>query len=195
VSLGPGRRTALRGSLRQVEHGQPADHVGRQFLDLLAVAESGDFSRAAEARGVTPQPLHALPGTERAPVACLVYSPESGMGRIVATVRAMSPLKPTLKPAFSSHVAKLLVTMALDGRGMAWLPRSLIEEHLAAGEPVGPATRRGTSRSRSTSSRRRLVQRRWPSNSGGTSWAQPRGDSLARLAAALEASAARFGGD
>lgn len=80
--------------------------------------------------------LHALPGTERAPTAWLNYSPESGMGRILAAVRSSAPAQPMLRPVFSSHVAKLLVTMALERRGMAWLPRSLIEDHLATSHLV-----------------------------------------------------------
>ena len=35
---------------------------------------------------------------------------------------------------FSSHHALLLKTMALKGRGLAWLPRSLIQEELRAGQ-------------------------------------------------------------
>ena len=90
----------------------------------------------APVSGSEQTPLHALPGTGETPVAYLAYSAESGMGRIVAAVRRASHLKPMLKPVFSSHVAKLLVTMALERRGMAWLPRSLIEEHLANGQLV-----------------------------------------------------------
>src|SRR5208283_4566638 len=51
-------------------------------------------------------------------------------------VRASTSMRPKLKPTFTSHLAKLLVTMALDGRGMAWLPDSLISEDLAAGRLV-----------------------------------------------------------
>ena len=58
------------------------------------------------------------------------------MGRIVAAVRRDAPTKAYLKPTFASHLAKLLVAMALDGRGLAWLPESLIKDNLAAGELV-----------------------------------------------------------
>jgi DNA-binding transcriptional LysR family regulator len=81
-------------------------------------------------------PLHRLPGSAEAPVACLSYRPESLLGRIVAEVGASSPVKPSLKDAFSADGAKLLVTMALDQRGMAWLPRSVIEDELASGRLV-----------------------------------------------------------
>ena len=81
-------------------------------------------------------PLHALPGSEESPTACLAFSPESGMGRIISAVRAASPIAAHLKPVFGSHLAKLLVTMALEGRGMAWLPKSLIEDYLRDGRLV-----------------------------------------------------------
>ena len=58
------------------------------------------------------------------------------MGRILTAVRKSSPLKADLKPVFSSHLAKLLVTMALEQRGMAWLPKSLIEDQLQDGRLV-----------------------------------------------------------
>jgi len=41
-----------------------------------------------------------------------------------------------LKPIFTSHLAKLLVTMALEGRGMGWSPKSLVEEHVEKCELV-----------------------------------------------------------
>lgn len=80
--------------------------------------------------------LPRLPGSEDEPVPYLSYRPESGMGRIVSAVRSSSRHKAWLKPTFNSHLAKLLVTMALDGRGMAWLPQSLIGEYLSNGRLV-----------------------------------------------------------
>ncbi len=81
-------------------------------------------------------PRFSLPGTEAAPTQFLSFRPESGMGKILEAVRSTSPLKPHLKPAFTSHLAKLLVTMVQAGRGMAWLPASLIADQLASGELV-----------------------------------------------------------
>jgi DNA-binding transcriptional LysR family regulator len=81
-------------------------------------------------------PRFRLPGTEAAPVQFLSFRPESGMGKILEAVRSTSPRKAQLKPAFTSHLAKLLVTMVQAGRGMAWLPESLIADQLASGELV-----------------------------------------------------------
>jgi len=81
-------------------------------------------------------PRFRLPGTEAAPTQFLSFRPESGMGTILEAVRSTSPLRAHLKPAFTSHLAKLLVTMVQAGRGMAWLPESLIVDQLASGELV-----------------------------------------------------------
>ncbi|PWC40345.1 LysR family transcriptional regulator [Azospirillum sp. TSO22-1] len=82
------------------------------------------------------EPLFALPGSPELPVPYVSYRPESGMGRIVAAAQGSFPSKIWLKPTFTSHLAKLLVTMALDGRGMGWAPKSLIEDSLETGDLV-----------------------------------------------------------
>ncbi|MDB5895641.1 MAG: LysR family transcriptional regulator, partial [Rhodoferax sp.] len=40
------------------------------------------------------------------------------------------------KPVITSHHAVLLKTMALEGRGLAWLPQSLVRTELAEGRLV-----------------------------------------------------------
>lgn len=69
------------------------------------------------------------------PLPYLAYSPQSGMGRILAAqLRLRPPLD--LRPVFTSHLSAVLRTMAGDGRGLAWLPRSLVEGDLATGRLV-----------------------------------------------------------
>jgi LysR family transcriptional regulator, hypochlorite-specific transcription factor HypT len=101
-------------------------HVGNDRLVPASVP--GPKSRRA--------PRFGLPGTKSAPVQFLSFRPESGMGKILEAVHSASPLRPHLKPMFTSHLAKLLVTMVQAGRGMAWLPVSLITDQLASGELV-----------------------------------------------------------
>lgn len=68
-------------------------------------------------------------------VAQLAYSPDSGMGRILAAeLRQRPPL--ALKPVFTSHLSVVLRTMARDGRGVAWLPLSLVADDLSIGALV-----------------------------------------------------------
>jgi DNA-binding transcriptional LysR family regulator len=87
------------------------------------------------------EPMFALPGNARSPLPYLSYRPESGMGRIVAAFRRASMQKAWLRPTFTSHLAKLLVTMTLEKRGAAWLPKSLISEYLEAGTLVSAGDR------------------------------------------------------
>ncbi|MGF7173828.1 LysR family transcriptional regulator [Azospirillum doebereinerae] len=76
-------------------------------------------------------PRHTLPGSEEAPLPHLSYSRESGMGRILEAARASTPVPAVLDTVFTSHLAAVLRTLARDGRGVAWLPESLIAEDLA----------------------------------------------------------------
>ncbi len=70
------------------------------------------------------------------PVPILAYSNESGLGRIVRTLRSGAIHKAGSEPVFTAHLASVLKTMALDGRGVAWLPQSLIADELAGGRLV-----------------------------------------------------------
>lgn len=101
-------------------------HVGNDVLVPTSIPIS---PRGREAR-------FKLPGTEESPVPFLSYRPESGMGKILDAVRGASSLRAHLRTTFHSHLAKLLVTMVQAGRGMAWLPESLIVDQLASGDLV-----------------------------------------------------------
>jgi DNA-binding transcriptional LysR family regulator len=89
-------------------------------------------------------PLHAMtPRTTKNPTKVLSYSVASGIGRIVTQTQAsIAPPWPT-ETVFTAHLASVLRTMALDGRGMAWLPQSLIQEDLAQGSLVDAAPQTG----------------------------------------------------
>jgi len=83
-------------------------------------------------------PVHA-PG---APVdALLGFSDESGLGRILRAALGHELTAARLRPVFTAHLASVLKSMALDGRGIAWLPQTLVREELAAGrlQVAGPA--------------------------------------------------------
>ena len=82
-----------------------------------------------------------------APVPVLAYSEPSGLGRIMrARMRqvfgddSVSALSQRVEIVFTAHHAVLLKTMALEGRGVAWLPQSLIAEELKRGALVAAAS-------------------------------------------------------
>jgi LysR family transcriptional regulator, hypochlorite-specific transcription factor HypT len=79
-------------------------------------------------------------GTPAPPLPMLSYSPESGMGRILREVRGAELERCHAHSVFQAHLASVLRTMALDGRGIAWLPRTLIADDLAAGRLMPAAS-------------------------------------------------------
>ena len=82
------------------------------------------------------QPRHALSAGRSA---VLHYTEESGLGRILRAV--LGPRLDLASPrvVFTAHAASVLRTMALDGRGLAWLPATLIHDDLATGRLVPAA--------------------------------------------------------
>lgn len=95
--------------------------VGADTLSLVASPDLGRGSEVGSSDGD--------PGT----VPYLSYSEQSGLGRIVASARPELNAGLVRHSVFSSHLAASLRSMALTGRGVAWLPRSLIEEDLVEG--------------------------------------------------------------
>ncbi|WP_310030224.1 LysR family transcriptional regulator [Caulobacter rhizosphaerae] len=75
----------------------------------------------------------ALPGSLDAPVPYLAFGEVSGMGRILASTHALEGPSMWLAPGFTAHVATVLAAMARAGRGLAWLPLSLIARDLDDG--------------------------------------------------------------
>ncbi len=93
--------------------------------------------------------LHAIEGGpgRPEPLAVLAYSEASGLGRILrARLRGLfeaggpggapHALPQGMRTVFTAHHAVLLKTMAIEGRGTAWLPRSLIAQELRSGALV-----------------------------------------------------------
>ena len=81
-------------------------------------------------------PCHPIARAAGAPAQLLQFSAESGLGRIVRAVLGRRLEALSAQVAFTAHLASVLRTMALDGRGLAWLPRSLVEDDLAQGRLV-----------------------------------------------------------
>ncbi|MFM9900008.1 MAG: LysR family transcriptional regulator [Polaromonas sp.] len=98
---------------------------------------SDDLLLPVSAASATGQRLHALGQAGTLPV--LAYSEASGLGRLM---RARLPslfsaaADNAVSIVFTAHHAVLLKTMALDGRGVAWLPQSLIADELRSGALV-----------------------------------------------------------
>jgi DNA-binding transcriptional LysR family regulator len=110
----------------------PARLDGARFP---SVRIGGDVLCPVTAADAAGRPRFSLDGAGAEPVPYLAYSEGSGLGRIVAAARPAGD-SIRLDPVFTSHLAAALKTMAEIGRGVAWLPRSLIEDDLAQGRLV-----------------------------------------------------------
>jgi len=82
------------------------------------------------------RPRHVLSAGAKTRVPILAYSSESGIGRVIRALRSVALENVHGDPVFTAHLASVLKTMALDGRGIAWLPTSLIEDELKSGRLV-----------------------------------------------------------
>lgn len=126
-------------------HGHPAvpGRLDEGQYPMLRLAH--DLLRPVSAphpNGTLGLALHAI--GHPPPVPVLAYSEASGLGRIMRAQLREFALQPGLRTAapselaevFTAHHAVLLKTMALEGRGIAWLPASLITEELQSGALV-----------------------------------------------------------
>jgi DNA-binding transcriptional LysR family regulator len=111
------------------------------------------------------QPVHALPGTARKPVPMLGYAPSLALSQILQDGLSRRPQELHLRTVTESDFAESLQEQALQGVGVAWLPRALVAADLrdkrlvVAGEGGGSGFERRLYRPRSP--RNDLVQRIW----------------------------------
>ena len=97
------------------------------------VAVSAPSAGAANTR-----PRHALPGTAAQPVNCLSFAPQLALAQILqdGLIRSKQQQQLHLHVVTESDFAESLHEQALQGAGMAWLPRALVAEDLKAGRLV-----------------------------------------------------------
>lgn len=127
-------------------HGHPevANRLDPAQFDFTVVGE--DRLLPVSAPNSAGTPLHAIvapaaPGPRkgskaRVPLPVLTYGEASGIGQIMRAVMgdALGERNGlSTRAVFTAHHAVLLKTMAIDGRGVAWLPASLIASELASG--------------------------------------------------------------
>jgi LysR family transcriptional regulator, hypochlorite-specific transcription factor HypT len=96
----------------------------RQFKSIVV---GTDTLVPLSAAGRGRKPRWSLQKDEATPY--LAYSAQSGLGRIVASQSATRDLN----TVFTSHLAATLLSMVRAGDGIAWLPRTIAEDDIAAG--------------------------------------------------------------
>jgi DNA-binding transcriptional LysR family regulator len=103
----------------------------RQFTSISVGSDVLIPLSAPTKAGKPRWPLH-----RRTPAKYLAYSPQSGLGRIVAARWDANAAPFALDPLFASPLAATLLSMARAGEGVAWLPRTLAEDDIASGRLV-----------------------------------------------------------
>jgi DNA-binding transcriptional LysR family regulator len=112
------------------------------------------------------QALHALPGTVREPVRVLGYAPTLALSQILQDGLSRDSRELFLHTVTESDFAESLHEQALQGVGLAWLPRGLVGDDLRGGRLVAADPQAGAVRFeirlyRNRSPRNDLVQRIW----------------------------------
>lgn len=122
-------------------HGHPALRTRLAEPDFTFVAVDEDLLMPVAAPLSSGKPAFEIEAATDRPLPLLSYSQQSGLGQIMRAALPQAFDEARFAPGFTSHHAVLLKTMALEGRGLAWLPRSLIAAELALGTlvPAGGA--------------------------------------------------------
>ncbi len=82
------------------------------------------------------EPAFALPGNEDAAVPYLAYESRSLLGRLMKVVLGRRSGSVHLIKSYEDAFAEAIKAMALEARGLAWLPESIVRETIEAGKLV-----------------------------------------------------------
>lgn len=82
------------------------------------------------------RPKYQLPGRSSAPVPYLAYTASTFLGKVVDTLIAGTGVPVALERCYEADMAMLLMRMAVEGYGIAWLPQSAVQEELSRGRLI-----------------------------------------------------------
>lgn len=82
------------------------------------------------------RPAFSLPGRKTAPIPYLAYTSTTFLGRVVEVILKQAPVEPFLERCNEADMATLLLNMAREGYGVAWVPESAAVDALQKGELV-----------------------------------------------------------
>ncbi len=135
--------------------------------DCITVANEELVAVSAPAMSSTPgQPLHCLPGSPKQPVPALRYAPSLALHLILQDLLTRDTRSLYLHDVMESDFAESLHEQALNGQGVAWLPRSLVRADLQSGrlvlaDPSGTPARFDVQLFRPRNLRNALAQTVW----------------------------------
>ncbi|HEV7436049.1 MAG TPA: LysR substrate-binding domain-containing protein [Pseudorhizobium sp.] len=110
--------------------GTPTRLAEREFAKVVLAHELLVPVSRCEPEG---RAVHRLPGSALHPVPWLMFEETSGLGRILASSLSRRSKGLHLRNVFSSHLAMVLKALALEGKGVAWIPEGLAADELSAG--------------------------------------------------------------
>lgn len=82
------------------------------------------------------KPAFSLPGRKNSPIPYLAYTATTFLGRIVDVILKQSPAPHFLERCYEADMAMLLMNMAKEGYGVAWVPESAVADALQQGSLV-----------------------------------------------------------
>jgi LysR family transcriptional regulator, hypochlorite-specific transcription factor HypT len=138
--------------------------IDTALYDCITVASEELVAVSAPASpGVA---LHTLPGSAQQPVPVLRYAPSLALHMILQDTLARDSRVLFLHDVMEADFAESLHEQALNGQGVAWLPRSLVRSDLHNGklvlaDPSAAATRFEVQLFRPRSARNALAQAVW----------------------------------
>nr|WP_315594379.1 LysR substrate-binding domain-containing protein [uncultured Cupriavidus sp.] len=111
----------------------PVSLDAERFLSLTVGADTLVPVSVPTSRG---RPLYTVPVTGNPPTPFLAYTPNTTLGRVLDTVLEARGAHRGLVRCYEADMAMLLLKMATEGHGLAWLPLSTAAEALADGTLV-----------------------------------------------------------
>jgi DNA-binding transcriptional LysR family regulator len=108
---------------------QPLQLATDRYERLTLASESlAPYAKA----GPDGQPLFRLPGRPGEPVPFLSYAADAYMARLVEVIVKQAGIPLYLEPIYETDMAEGLKAMALEGHGLAFLPRSSVRQEIEA---------------------------------------------------------------
>ncbi|HEJ9093628.1 LysR family transcriptional regulator [Serratia odorifera] len=116
----------------------PHMHINLEQEKFLSVRLGREtlipYSRRDAASG---QPIWRISGGRKFPY--LSFSAESGLGRIIANTSSVNRAKRGMEQVFTADLAATLLAMVKAGDGIAWLPETLAQADVQAGNLAAAA--------------------------------------------------------
>ncbi|RWP38546.1 MAG: LysR family transcriptional regulator [Mesorhizobium sp.] len=111
-------------------HYHPDSEIRLHDTDFKHVELASDLLIPVAMRSESGEPIYRLPGTPECPVPHISFDEKSGMGRILAATIPTRTGQLHLARVFTSHLAMVLKALAIEGKGVAWIPQSLAAAEL-----------------------------------------------------------------